>query len=95
MQNSDPRDRIVYPIHKLMIDSYKVYWGAHSFLFLLLNIRLWVLVRTASMSISNFVKKTLNIFVCIVKVYIANNYYFLIYRDVQRIFDTYLGMFKK
>ena len=22
MQNSDPRDRIVYPIHKLMIDSY-------------------------------------------------------------------------
>ena len=22
MQNSDPRDRIVYPIHKLMIDSH-------------------------------------------------------------------------
>ena len=22
MQNSDPRDRIVYPIHKLMIDPY-------------------------------------------------------------------------
>ena len=22
MQNSDPRDRIVYPIHKRMIDSY-------------------------------------------------------------------------
>ena len=22
MQSSDPRDRIVYPIHKLMIDSY-------------------------------------------------------------------------
>ena len=24
MQNSDPRDRIVYPIHKLMIDSYNI-----------------------------------------------------------------------
>ena len=30
MQNSDPRDRIVYPIHKLMIDSYNPYDVADS-----------------------------------------------------------------
>ena len=29
MQNSDPRDRIVYPIHKLMIDSYSLYEPQH------------------------------------------------------------------